>query len=326
LKAAYCERCNNVFSGAPWADQRPAKDRKCQSCGAGVHWERGAESDAWAVNTPPGFEYVVFKTGMGRPKIVRLPRAQQPPNPLWIGMGPNPSVMGNLETLIRAGARHWAPVSRLVNHPAPLWITDVDGTPIFVPWLMQMVGNHGRRKVVGGWESNADGGVLAGGDFFVEKAGTTGGPRGRPRKGATSPEFVIVRLEELLPYPLVEIPRRKTKANGDQHRELVRAVNVAVNHYNLNPEAVALQASYSRAWVYDAASQVLDEIPLIVEGPNMQIATDTQIAQTVRTLEACQAVIGDCARLIASRFPDDERIEAAVEQLLRSATVEQGEN
>lgn len=127
------------------------------------------------------------------------------------------------------------------------------------------------------------------------------------------------------------------KAIGrDRFVQIVRRFNLARRLLNEGPVGTLARKlgldwdlGYSEVTFNMAARPVLDEFAgtraalkgtqQLIGGEMSPVATDSQLVQTVYALEACRAVIADCIELISSRFPDDDRVQAAVERLIESS-------
>jgi hypothetical protein len=171
-RASSCERCGGIFSELvdERAYQRP-DNYACKTCGAAAHWEESA---------------------------VRAPRPPDPPSPtvfegvrdgdLWDGLDlghPRQAVIGKRYP-VKA-------FDRYSFSTADMGFRDIDGEMLSASEMLGGPRNFGRRAndqsdLVRRHESLDPRSAavkewLAGGGWFIQKAGSTGGQVGRPKKG-----------------------------------------------------------------------------------------------------------------------------------------------
>jgi hypothetical protein len=151
----------------------------------------------------------------------------------------------------------------------------------------------------------------------------SGGSQMPPRGGRYGPTGPLTDYRDGLLYKIL---------GGDDYRQLVRRFALALKVVNQSPlgrlaEKMRIDAAlgYSELfWVWSMDRTLRRKLGYetpteqLVEGEKMSptVATDQQVAQTVHVLEACRDVLSDCIEIVRSRFPDDERIESAVERLV----------
>ena len=71
-KPTKCDRCGDTFSSLTDELAYYAGNRTCETCGAGPHWEHGADRNSLATNTPQDTIYCLCHSSKGRPKVKLL--------------------------------------------------------------------------------------------------------------------------------------------------------------------------------------------------------------------------------------------------------------
>jgi hypothetical protein len=101
-----CDRCGGVFSET---DKYFRKNQApCKTCGAAAHWERGADNDVWALNTPPETEYALTRTRTGKMRfrfVGKRGSLKPAPNEWWIGFGNGPDRRTQHQRVVRKVTR-----------------------------------------------------------------------------------------------------------------------------------------------------------------------------------------------------------------------------
>jgi hypothetical protein len=228
-KPSKCDRCSGVFN--PLTDELAyfGSRKSCQTCGAGAHWERGADSNAWAFNTPPGTEYVVLnQRGRVKVRLVGKRANLKPaPNGWLIGFGNGPDRRPDLTR--HAGVTQQ--VVRLSRTPEGFQLLELftapddtgrlrlyarvwregtlrsleAGSPALELFEMGKGDrNYGRKRSgvvnrwydLGGEAEKVD--SLRQGGWHVRKEGTTGRPVGRPATGIRDEDNLIEAINAAL--------------------------------------------------------------------------------------------------------------------------------
>lgn len=279
-RESLCDYCNGTFASLTDELAYYRKTKTCQSCGAGPHWEQGADKDWLADNTRAELDPEPDRRGEHLETL-----------PLWDGMDvlwerdPRPArdlhVIANAQD-IEAG-----------DHD-PL-VRDIDGTLIY-----DLLDQHAKKNFGRMDGKSLEPNYYDSSSMFIERAGTTGRRAGRPPRGTSDqPWEQIIRLAKIL---VLDKPGKALI--GEQ----------LIYDHSVNVAELAKRSGLSSASLYRWTAKVRKNLPI---GESMATSPPSPPTIVERVTELEQRVAAT-ERQVGLPSGGDKAAEEAVDQLLDS--------